>query len=125
LIAELGLPSRWGLTRIELENALLQNGPRILKETLQLDPEAFRIVAIPPDIYTSLGPDRGWGQQEMWTHFDGYWVQEGKLQALAGGDKRFGGTHDVVCFSPNYSSEKLLARFAVVQRKRMESWQRK
>jgi hypothetical protein len=125
LVAELGLSSRWGLTRIELENALLQNGPRILKETLQLDPEAFRIVAIPPDIYTSLGPDRGWGQQEMWTHFDGYWVQEGKLQALAGGDKRFGGTHDVVCFSPNYSSEKLLARFAVVQRKRMESWQRK
>jgi hypothetical protein len=38
----------------------------------------------------------------MWTHYDGYRVLEGgKLQALAGGDKRFGGTHDVVSFSPD------------------------
>ena len=81
------------------------------------------LVAIPPDIYTHLAPERGWGQKEMWTHFDGYWIHEGgKLQALAGGDKRFGGTHDVVGFSPSYTSDKILARFAVMQRKRMLSW---
>jgi hypothetical protein len=125
LLTELGLKSRWGLTRIDIENALLMNGPRILRERLQLEPEAFRLVAIPPDVYTVLGADRGWGQQEMWTHFDGYWVREGgELQALAGGDKRFGGTHDVVSFSPDYTSDKVLARFAVVQRKRMKSWQK-
>lgn len=124
LLSELGLKSRWGLTRIDLENALMMNGPRILREKLQLDPEAFRLVAVPPDVYTVLGPERGWGQQEMWTHFDGYWVREGgELQALAGGDTRFGGTHDVVSFSPDYTSDKILARFAVVQRKRMKSWQ--
>jgi len=50
LLSELGLESRWGLTRIDIENALLQHGPRILKEELALDPEAFRMVAIPPDI---------------------------------------------------------------------------
>ncbi len=123
LLTALGLESRWGLTRIDIENALLMHGPRILEEELKLDPEAFRLVAIPPDIYTSLGPERGWGQQEMWTHFDGYWVREGgKLQALAGGDRRFGGTHDVVSFAPTYTSEKILARFAVVQRKRMMTW---
>ena len=123
LLSALGLESRWGLSRIEIENALLQNGPKILKETLNLDPEAFRLVAIPPDIYTHLAPERGWGQKEMWTHFDGYWIHEGgKLQALAGGDKRFGGTHDVVGFGPSYSSNKILARFAVMQRKRMMSW---
>ena len=83
LLAALGLEGRWGLTRIEIENALLQHGPRILKEELKLDPEAFRLVAIPPDIFTHLGPARGWGQQEMWTHFDGYWVREGgRLDAL-------------------------------------------
>jgi len=123
LMDELDLTNRWELSRIDIENALHLNGPRIVKEKLQLDPEVFRLVAVPADIYTNLGPDRGWGQQEMWTHFDGYWIQEGgKLQALGGGDKRFGGTHDVVGFSPSYTSDKVLARFAVVQRKRMMSW---
>ena len=122
LMSALGLESRWGLSRIDIESALLQHGSRILEEELRLDPEAFRLVAIPPDIYTHLGPERGWGQKEMWTHFDGYRVLEsGKLHALAGGDKRFGGTHDVVSFSPAYTSAKILARFAVVQRKRMMS----
>ena len=123
LLDMLGLKSRWGLTRIEIENALVGKGNDVLRNELNLDPHKFKLVAIPPDIYTQLGQDRSWGRQEMWTHFDGYWIREGaNLQALAGGDVRFGGTHDVVCFSPNYSSDKLLARFAVVQRKRMMSW---
>lgn len=123
LLAALGLESRWGLTRVEIENAILLHGPRILKEELKLDPLAFRLVAIPGDIFTHLGPARGWGQQEMWTHFDGYWVREGgRLDALAGGDRRFGGTHDLINFSLTYTTEKVLARFAVVQRKRMMTW---
>ena len=123
LLSELGLEKRWGLSRVELENALLEHGPRIVEDKLALDPEAFRLVLLPADIYTHLGPERGWGQKEMWTHFDGYRVLEGgKLQALAGGDKRFGGTHDVVSFNPAYNNDKVLARFAVVQRKRMMTW---
>jgi hypothetical protein len=123
LLKELGLETRWGLSRLEVENTLVEHGPRILKEKLGLDPEAFRLVAVPADIYTHLAADRGWGQKEMWTHFDGYRVLEGgKLQALAGGDKRFGGTHDVVSFAPAYNNDKVLARFAVVQRKRMMTW---
>jgi hypothetical protein len=126
LLSALGLGSRWGLTRIEIENALVRHGPRILKEELALDPEAFRLAAIPPDIYPHLATVRGWGQKQMWTHFDGYRVYEdGKLQALAGGDQRFGGAYDVVCFGPAFAQEKLLARFAVVQRSRMKTWHRK
>ena len=126
LLAALGLESRWGLTRIEIENALLRHGPRIIEEELSLDPEAFRLVAIPPDIYIYLAPGRGWGQKQMWTHFDGYRVREdGKKQALAGGDQRFGGAHDVVGLSPTYTNEKILTRFAVVQRRRMMTWHRK
>jgi len=126
LLAALGLTSRWGLSRLEIENALMQHGPRILAEQLKLDPAEFRLVAIPADIYTHLASNYGWGQKEMWTHFDGYRLMgEGKLQALAGGDKRFGGTHDVVSFSRNYTSNKIMARFAVVQRKRMMSWHAK
>lgn len=123
LLDMLRLNSRWGLSRNEIEQALVEHGSEVLAR-LQLDPEVFRLVAIPADLYSHLGRQRGWGQQEMWTHFDGYRVLEGgKLQALAGGDKRFGGTSDVVSFSPDYSSAKLLARFAVVQRKRMMDWQ--
>ena len=119
----LQLDSRWGLTRVEIENALIEHGLKILGE-LHLDPEAFRVIAVPADLYTHLGPQRGWGEKEMWTHFDGYRVLEGgKLQALGGGDKRFGGTHDVVSFPIDYSSAKIFARFAVVQRKRMMDWQ--
>ena len=126
LLAALKIERRWGLTRIEIENALLQHGPLIVKEQLGLDPQAFRLVAIPADIYVELGPERGWGQKEIWTHFDGYWVREGrKLQALAGGDKRFGGVNDIISFSPAYSTDGLLARFAVVQRKRMMTWHQK
>jgi hypothetical protein len=126
LLTALGVESRWGLTRVEIENAILQHGARILEEELALDPEAFQLVAIPPDIYIYLAPGRGWGQKQMWTHFDGYRVREdGKLQALAGGDQRFGGAHNVVCFSPAYTNEKMLARFAVVQRSRMKTWHRK
>lgn len=124
LLDMLKLNSRWGITRTELENALFEHGSEILQE-LKLDPEKFRLIAIPADLYTHLGPQRGWGQKEMWTHFDGYRVLEGgKLQALAGGDKRFGGTYDVVSFSTDYASGKIFARFAVVQRKRMTDWQR-
>jgi hypothetical protein len=126
LLSALGLETRWGLTRIDIENALLQHGPRILEKELSLDPEAFRLVAIPPDIYAHLAPGRGWGQHRMWTHFDGYRVREDKkLQALAGGDQRFGGAYDVVCFNPAYTQERILARFAVLQRSRMKTWHRK
>ena len=126
LLAALGLEKRWGLPRKKIEAALLANGPQILKDKLGLDPQAFRLVAIPPDIYTHFGPERGWGQQEMWTHFDGYWIREGtKLQALGGGDVRFGGAHDIIGFHPSYDNEKLLVRLAVVQRRRMMTWHRK
>jgi len=51
--------------------------------------------------------------------------ENGKLQPLAGGDQRFGGAYDVVCFSPAFTQDKVLARFAVVQRNRMKTWHRK
>lgn len=124
LLNMLKLTSRWGITRKEIEDALIEDGLKVVQE-LQLDPKQFRLVAIPADIYTHLGPQRGWGQKEMWTHFDGYRLLEGgKLQALAGGDKRFGGTHDIVSFGNDYANGKIFTRFAVVQRKRMMDWQK-
>ena len=125
LLDRLKLNTRWGNSRVEIEDALLEHGHEVLHD-LQLDPELFRLTVIPADLYTHLGPQHGWGQKEMWTHFDGYRVLEGgKLQALAGGDKRFGGSHDVVSFSPDYSSGKVMSRFAVVQRRRMMDWHKK
>jgi hypothetical protein len=123
LLRALGFESRWGLARTEIEDAILQHGPRILKQELGVNPEAFRLVAIPPDIFTHFAEERGWGKKEIWTHFDGYRLREGgQLQALAGGNKRYGGAHNLVSFSPSLSRETLMARFAVVQRKRMMTW---
>lgn len=125
LLSALGLEKRRGLSRMDIENAILEHGPEIVAK-LSLDPEIFRLIAIPADLYSQLGRELGWGQKEMWTHFDGYRLLEGgKVQALVGGDKRFGGPSDVVSLNTSYSKDSMIARFAVVQRKRMASWQKK
>ena len=70
-----------------------EHGAHLLEKELGLDPRAFRLVCIPPDVHLRLGDAEGWGRQPMWTHFDGYLVmRNGRLRALAGGNARFGGT---------------------------------
>ncbi len=126
LLNSLRLPGRRGLPRIAIEQALLGHGARILANELGLDPRVFRLVCIPPDVYVRLGEAEGWGQQPYWTHFDGYLITtvEGqlRLQALAGGDVRYGGLYDVLGVGRDYDSDRLLARFAVVQHARMVAW---
>jgi len=122
LLSALGFNQRHGLSRIQIEQALRDHGSDIVKDELGLDPEVFRLVCIPPDLYLRLGESRGWGQQEIWTHFDGYMIlRSGRLKALAGGDVRFGGIYDLVSIGRDYDVERVIARFAVVQRKRMEA----
>jgi hypothetical protein len=126
LVKSLGLPGRRGLPRIVIEQALLLHGGRIVENDLGLDPHVFRLVCIPPDVYVRLGEAEGWGRQPFWTHFDGYLIRtvEGqvRLQALAGGDVRYGGVYDLLAVGRDYDSDRLLARFAVVQRARMVAW---
>ena len=73
-----------------------------------------------------LGEAEGWGRQPCWTHFDGYLIRtvEGRLrlQALVGGDVRYGGLYDLLGVSRDYDSDRLIARFAVVHRERMVAW---
>jgi hypothetical protein len=45
-----------------------------------------------------------------------------RLQALAGGDVRYSGLYDLVGVGREYDSDRLLARFAIVQRARMVAW---
>jgi hypothetical protein len=126
LVKSLGLPGRRGLPRIAIEQALLMHGARILEQELGLDPRAFRLVCIPPDVYVRVGEAEGWGRQPFWTHFDGYLIRtvtgQVRLQALAGGDVRYGGLYDLLGVGREYDSDRLLARFAVVQRARMVAW---
>jgi hypothetical protein len=120
LLDALGLPRRNGVSRIQLQRALNLKGNDVVRDALGLDPFRFRLILIPPDIHARLGLRRGWGNQKLWTHFDGYMVMPGgKLQALAGGDVRFGGVYDMVGVGRNYDSDQIIARFAVVQRRRM------
>lgn len=81
----------------------------------------FKLVCIPSDIYIRLGESMEWGRHEIWTHFDGYGVfQHSRFNAMAGGDTRFGGIYDLVTIGREYESDHVIARFAVVQRKRMQ-----
>jgi hypothetical protein len=122
LLEALGLPGRRGLARRKIEKALRERGAAVVKD-LGLDPRAHRIVCLPVDVYTRLGSSRGWGKQQIWTHFDGYMAsKERKLMALVGGDVRFGGLHDLVAVGADYDSDRLFARFAVVQRRRFATW---
>lgn len=126
LLKGLGLSRRAGVPRVVIEQALLLHGARILDEELGLDPHVFRLVCIPPDVYARLGEAEGWGRQPFWTHFDGYLIRrvDGhvRLQALAGGDVRYGGLYDLLAVGRDYDSDHLLTRLAVVQRARMVAW---
>jgi hypothetical protein len=121
LLSALGFEDRRGLSRISIEKALNERGNSIVRD-IGLDPRVFRLICIPPDVYGRVGHQRGWGQKQLWTHFDGYMVtKNGKLRALAGGDVRFGGLFDLVGISRDYDSDKIIARFALVQRCRLET----
>jgi hypothetical protein len=120
LLRELGLQQRRGLSRDDLEAALWRHGARIVAEHLGLDPIAFRIVCVPPDVYVRVGRERGWGQRQEWTHFDGYQVVSGgRLRALVGGNARFGGLFDLCSISHDDGRENTVVRFAVVRRERL------
>jgi len=123
LLSALGFEDPRGLSRVRLEKALIDRGDVIVGD-LGLDVREFRLVCIPPDVYGRVGTQMGWGRRPFWTHFDGYLVREkGKLGALVGGDVRFGGLYDLTGVSREYESDQIIARFAVVQRKRMEAVQ--
>ena len=120
LLAALGLAKRKGLSRAEIESALMHSGSETLKNVLGLDPLEFRMICIPWDLYVRFGRDRGFAKWPHWTHFDGYQVMGGnRLRALAGGDGRFGGESDLVSLSPSDAREGVYTRFAIVRRARM------
>jgi hypothetical protein len=120
VLSILGLKQRSGLSRVEIEAALRQRGGQVMQETLGLDPRTFRLVCVPFDVYLRVGRDRGWGQQQHWTHLDGYQLMErGRLRALVGGDVRYEGLFDLCSISPSDQREGVVARFAIVHRERL------
>jgi hypothetical protein len=120
LLSALGLTQRSGLSRMEIEAALRQHGGQILQSRLGLDPRTFRLVCVPFDVYFRVGRDRGWGQQQHWTHIDGYQIMQGsRLRALVGGDVRYGGLLDLCSISPSDQREGVMTRFAIIHRERL------
>ena len=124
LLESLGIKKRNQFSREQIEMVLLDKGGDLLRNELDLDPCQFKLVCIPPDLHLRIGQERGWGQQKIWTHFDGYMIMsDGSRRALAGGDVRYGGIYDLLGINPNYDSERIIVRLAVVQRGRMAIWQ--
>jgi hypothetical protein len=119
LVRALGLERRRAIARDEIELALIRRGAAVVA-SMGLDPRAFRIVCVPPDVYMRVGPGRGWGARPEWTHFDGYQVRtNGRLLALVGGNARYGGVADLCGISPSDARDNVVARFAVVRRERL------
>ena len=56
----LGLERRRAVARNDIELALMGAGWWVVL-SLGLDPRAFRLVCVPPDVYMRVGPTRGWG----------------------------------------------------------------
>ena len=120
LLKALELPRRRALARLEIEHALRDRGPVVLQERLGLDPKEYRLVCLPYDVYLRAGRDLGWGQQQWWTHVDGYQLGRGtRLRALVAGDVRHGGLYDLSAIGGDDGREAVVARFAVVRRARM------
>ena len=120
LLRELGLDRRRGLSRDDIEDRLHKSAARIVAERLGLDPLAFRIVCVPPDVFMRAGRDRGWGQRPEWTHFDGYQVMKsGNLRALVGGNSKYGGLVDLCSISRDDARDNTFVRFAVIRRDRL------
>ena len=120
LLRELGCGRRRALSRDDIEVTLLKHGARIVGEHLGLDPLAFRLVCIPADLFIRLGRDRGWGNRQEWTHFDGYQIAAGgRLRALVGANARFGGLADLCSISRGDARENTVVRFAVIRRERL------
>ena len=120
LVRALGLSRRTALSKMEIDRALLRRGADIVRNDLDLDPQHFRLVCIPFDLYSRLAPVQGWGKQTLWTHFDGYQLWKGnRLRALVGGDVRFGGRYDLCSISVADERDNVTARFAVVRRERL------
>ncbi len=71
---------------------------------------------MPPDVFARVGRERGWGNREQWTHYDGYQVASGgHLRALVGGNARYGGLLDLCSISRDDGRENTVARFAVIR----------
>ena len=67
-----------------------------------------------------VGRERGWGQREEWTHFDGYQlIAGGRLRALIGGSARYGGVFDLCSISRDDARDNTVVRFAVIRRERL------
>jgi hypothetical protein len=119
LLRLLGLTRRIAVSRAEVENALLRRGPDIVENILGLEPLDFRMVCIPFDVYSRLATTFGWGLQPRWTHFDGYQIWKAdRLRALVGGDVRYGGRHHICSIGVDDDRENVVARLAVVHRRR-------
>jgi hypothetical protein len=100
LLRALGLDRRRALSRDDIEEAVQTHAAGIVADQIGVDPLAFRLVCIPPDVFMRVGRTRGWGQRPEWTHFDGYQVMNGgRLRALVGGNANFGGTFDLCSIS--------------------------
>jgi hypothetical protein len=120
LLDALGLDHRRGLSRVEIERALLAKAPDIVERDLGLDPAQYQIVCVPSDVYNRAGAERGWGRAPLWTHFDGYQLmRSGHLRALVGGDVRYGGRADLVSIARDDARDKVILRLAVVRRERL------
>lgn len=66
-----------------------------LVESLSLNPDEWEFRCIRWEEYSRGAKQMNWGQSELWTHFDGYFLWDDDRNGLAGGGRADGGAADV------------------------------
>lgn len=66
----------------------------ILKK-LNVDPAKYELRLIRQDEYARSAKEKNWGQKNLWTNHDDYFLGGGNRGGLAGGDRDLGGPSDV------------------------------
>lgn len=104
------------LKRAQIDLLLLQSGDKTLRR-LGLDPNEYKIINIPFDIYLRLANKMKWGRHILNTHFDGYRLRtDGIKTGLFGGNKLFGGESYIDSLWKDSLNNSIITRLAILRK---------
>ncbi|MEK7625386.1 MAG: hypothetical protein AAB467_03480, partial [Patescibacteria group bacterium] len=123
LEALLGTGSTVNISREIIDNALWEGDPsnrepteqhqKILKQ-LNCDPKQLELRLIRQDEYARLAPAKQFGQKNLWTNFDNYFLgDDGDRYGLSGGYHGFGGPSCVGSDWRGYAHDYLAVRLVL------------
>ena len=86
-------------------------------QTLGVDPAQFMLRPITQDEYARSASIKGWGQKNLWTNMDGYYLEDaGERNGLGGGSRGSGGASNIAFNSRGNANGFLAVRLVLEPR---------